>query len=385
MADTATDCRGEHEGRFEGGKLNMRRLLNFLIAVTIVCAVFVCAVLPAGATKDVSKVGYYGGNGLWEEFYESEINQITALIRAEFNRGSKTRSEMHKGTRYFNYGESTGEYVYSHAGKPVNRHGESLGVVAGCMIQDFGGGYSTRPAAFDGRPKQWCCIMVTRASLDKGEAYTIRDSIASQYTQNGDVRGSWGLPTSNQYWVVEDGEEVLYQQFEYGYARSLKGQSYDAMFKFHHVGAENYDPDFPKTGSEDRPSYADVKIIVTEPPEVPPGPFEAPTVPSPTFENRVENVDSTYVVMDDSDLEEPVAPGETEQTASAEPDAVTETEDDLAEGTTSATVTSEQKVVRKTKNTLLSGYWGFLVAGGVVVIGALSVVLVLMKRRAHTK
>lgn len=231
----------------------MRRLIAVLVAATTIIALLVSGMVMASyATDNLAAVGAMGST-IWKDFSQSDMNKVSRLIRAEFNRTSQLRSEMHKGGRYFDYGEATDELVHAWAGSAGEYNGVPHDPV-GCMNQDFSGGYSTCLQAFE-QPSQWCCILVTRASFEKNEAYTIRDAMASKYAAAGGPNSAWGMPTSNQYWVIEDGKEVLYQQFDNGYARAVDGSALDAFFSFHYKWDEETDMNYPKSGAPDRPSF----------------------------------------------------------------------------------------------------------------------------------
>lgn len=230
-------------------KKNLKGLLACLAALTLL---FSCLAGSALADEYNILIGE-NGQSYWHEFKPEDLDRVAELIKKEYNRTSRLRSEKDKGKSYFNYGRSTDEGIHAWCGSEVEYNGVPHAPV-GCMAQDFVGGNSTCYQAF-AMPENWCCIVVTKKGFDKGEAYTIRDAVASQYAAAGGTNSYWGLPTSNQYWVVEDGQEVLYQQFDNGYARAVDGSSLSAFFGFHYFWDEETDMNFPKSGSAERPSY----------------------------------------------------------------------------------------------------------------------------------
>ena len=373
----------------------MKKVLSIVLALAVMLtAVVSCFAFTASATDNLSAVGALGST-VWKDFSTGDLNKVSRLIRAEFNRTSQLRSEMHKGTKYFNYGESTDELVHSWAGSSGEYDGVPHDPV-GCMNQDFSGGTSTCLQAFS-QAAQWCCILVTRASFEKNEAYTVRDSIASQYAAAGGPNSAWGMPTSNQYWVVEDGQEVLYQQFDNGYARAVDGSSLTAFFGFHYKWDEETDMNYPKSGEPDRPSFANVAINDS----------------NVNFTNPDTNVDIpgdiTFVEEDPganpddgnpgdgnpgdgnpADPANPDNPGDATNSdgttvsgdATASGDAAIVDGDDIAENGdgTAATTSGNVRVIRHNSPfyQFVLDYWWVLVIAGVVLIAIIVIVIVVV-------
>ena len=371
----------------------MKKVLSIVLALAVMLtAVVSCFAFTASATDNLSAVGALSSS-MWKEFSVGEMNKVSQLIRAEFNRTSQLRSEMHKGTQYFNYGESTDELVHSWAGTAGEYNGVPHDAV-GCMNQDFAGGTSTCLEAF-GQPPQWCCILVTRASFEKNEAYTVRDSIASQYASAGGTNSAWGMPTSNQYWVVEDGKEVLYQQFDNGYARAVDGSALSAFFGFHYKWDEETDMNYPKSGEPDRPSFANVEIKSTNGPELlnPNDPVVVP--PDMGYSEPDENIDDNNNTDNNNnnntdktgDTENPGDATNSDGTtvsgdATASGDAAIVDGDDIAENGdgTAATTSGNVRVIRHNSPfyQFVLDYWWVLVIAGVVLIAIIVIVIVVV-------
>lgn len=362
----------------------MKKSLSVLLAVLLICGFLITTmVFAAGATDNLAEVGM-PGDSLWREFSPSDWNRITKLIQDEFIRTSQLRSEMHDGMQYFNYGESTAERVHAWYNGAATADGRETATV-GCMVQDFSGGSSTKLLCFDAHLPQWCAIIVTRESFDKGEAYTIRDTIASMYAQAGDIHSDWGLPTSNQYWVVEDGEEILYQRFENGYARSIDGSTMYLKCRFFYTWNEDYDPDFPKTGEDERPSFSEVQVESPELVLIPETHNSCVPPDLPSSEPPPSAEPSSALASEDAS--EPIAlesPMPTASVEEPEPSDETSTGDIFAEvQTTSGTTSTSVRIVRHNTpfmNFLLN-YGIFLGVAALIVIGAVTTVIVLSIRK----
>ncbi|MGI6270429.1 MAG: hypothetical protein ACOYKJ_07865 [Candidatus Howiella sp.] len=211
----------------------MRKALSILVAAVIAFSMFT---FNAGATiTDINTVGAVAGDVSLAPGFTNDkatLALVRKLIIQEYNRGVLTRSIKHKGTAYFDYGESTGELVHPWVGsdRKVEETGEVI-PAASCMNQDFTGGYSDSLATL-GQGNNWCCILVTPESLALGKAYTVRDGIANAWGNAGGTNSYWGLPTGNQYWIGD----TCYQTFERGYASALKGQVINVEFLAYDAG-----------------------------------------------------------------------------------------------------------------------------------------------------
>ncbi len=232
----------------------MKRVCSFLVAFILIFSLVASMTASANIT-DPTKVGSYAGEFVIAPgFSEGDLTAISKAIRAEYNRSIATRN-FQNASIYFDYGNATGELVHQWAG---SAHEGDVGAgtrVFGpysCMNQDFSGGGSSCPEAFS-QGSGWCCILVTTASLKKGEAYTIRDDIGQLYAAAGGTNSMWGMPTSNQFWVdtntassaagaqfVEeypaDTGYYLVQNFDEGFAILADGRSYYSGFFFYETG-----------------------------------------------------------------------------------------------------------------------------------------------------
>lgn len=383
----------------------MKRALSVVIALTIMMTmVFSCFTLSASATKNTGEVGAMSTK-IWKEFVSSDsaeqtaiLNKVTKLIREEFNRTSKLRSFMFNGEKYFDFGEPTGEKVHSWASTGTITYNEQEHAAVGSMNQDFTGGHSTCKSAFS-QPPQWACILVTKASYDKGEAYTVRDSVASAYASSGGPNGDWGFPITNQFWVVEGGIEVLYQKFDNCYVSFKEGKDLSAfktvVYKWDDPAA--YDACDPSKGTWERPSYAampepsegGIVINPTEPIAMPDfSEFEIIEEAAPD-----ETTEDPGAAEDPVDGEDPADGDESTDETSSSDETSSEGEsnvsdgEDVAEGNAQATTST--KVTTHKKNSpflqfMIDNMVIIIVAAVVVVaaVAALVIVLVAKKKKA---
>ena len=225
----------------------MKKIASLFLALIMVFSI--CAFNASASITNANDVGAVGDEiSLAPGFTESQLKRVRQLIKEEYNRGIVTRSVKHKGKAWFDYGNSTGEYVHAWVGSDrTTGEGVTLAAAA-CMNQDFTGGYSDSLEVL-GQGANWCCILVTPESLAKGEAYTVRDGIANKWGSEGGTNSFWGLPTSNQYWVGS----TCYQQFERGYAVSEKAQL--IFTEFYAADEEGYVPPPALPGPGSNSSY----------------------------------------------------------------------------------------------------------------------------------
>lgn len=218
------------------------------IAMVLVLAISMFSFFSVGAAS-ASDVGKFNGT-IIAGMSASDIPTVRNLIITEYKRGITTRSVKNKGKAYFNYGESTGEYVHAWTGSAKNTV-EGTEFYNAAMNQDFTGGNSDTLAVMT-QGDNWCCILVTVKSLAKGEAYTVRDGIANAWGKQGATNSDWGMPTDNQRWIQGNYDDYgdgyyAYQTFDWGYAIAYEGQA--AAVNFHRYDEENYNP--PTGGSLD--------------------------------------------------------------------------------------------------------------------------------------
>ena len=240
----------------------------FVVPLSVIMVCLLAVLQASAAVTDPATVGGLGSEvDLAPGFSQADLPKVQQLMRQEYNRGVRTRSLKHKGTAYFNYGQSTGELVHAWVGSErMTGNGQVLPAAA-CMNQDFIGGYSDTLATM-GMSENWCCIMVTPESFKKGEAYTLRDAFANAWGNVGGTNSFWGLPTGNQYWIGD----TCYQTFEYGYAVSENAQFIFTEFHFYADGETA--PAVPNDAAYDH--YTDVAVTEAAPPLIDPEPSDVP-------------------------------------------------------------------------------------------------------------
>ncbi|HIZ83857.1 MAG TPA: hypothetical protein H9668_05510 [Firmicutes bacterium] len=127
----------------------------------------------------------------------------------------------------FRFGESSGTLLHAWYGMDMEE------VVNVLLCQDFSGGNSTAPGAFG--TGSWAALVCV--DPETCEFIVLRDTPAEYFSLGGGpLNLQTGMPTTNQYWRMEDGIPVLYQQFENGYLRAEEGKSWFA--EFHNKTAE---------------------------------------------------------------------------------------------------------------------------------------------------
>lgn len=368
----------------------MRKIASLVLALIMVFSV--CTFNASARITNPNDVGAVGDEiSLAPGFSASDLKQVRKLIKEEYNRGIATRSVKHKGKAYFDYGNSTGEYVHAWVGSErTTGEGEVL-PAAGCMNQDFTGGYSDSLEVL-GQGANWCCILVTTDSLAKGEAYTVRDGIANKWGSEGGTNSFWGMPTSNQYWVGD----TCYQQFERGYAVSQKAQL--VFTEFYASDEEGYvpPPALPGPGSESSwdydwgepaPAEDEQGYVDTEVPDLPEG--ITITVKEPEAPNQ--GGEATEGENTEGEATEGEATeGENSEAVSAESEAAEgEGEGDTIENVSNSNSSKKAGTVTTTtyflgmeltpelqRNLIIAG-----IALGVLIIAIIVVIIVLVKKK----
>ncbi|MCI8361378.1 MAG: hypothetical protein HFE86_08600 [Clostridiales bacterium] len=121
----------------------------------------------------------------------------------------------------FIFGDSSGELVHSWVEMDVNDQVRSI------VIQDFDGGNSTAHGAFS--RNNWAALIC--ADPETCQILILRDAPAEYFAKGGGVSNlPIGNPITNQYWRMENGVPILYQQFENGYLRCEDGESWYTDF-----------------------------------------------------------------------------------------------------------------------------------------------------------
>ena len=121
----------------------------------------------------------------------------------------------------FDFGSSSEEGLHTWTGWNVD------GTTREIACQDFTGGNSTAAGAF--LYDDWSAILCS--DPDTLNVVVVRDAAADFYVLGGGIN-NWmsGSPVTNQYWRIESGVPVLYQQFENGYFRAEEGESWYSNF-----------------------------------------------------------------------------------------------------------------------------------------------------------
>ena len=191
----------------------MKKWLAIAISITLAASALF------SASADASLVGVIGDGGLPASFDGKE-----AIITQRFKEAYQWAQTLHAqrpNDGNFCFGDSSGELVHSWAGTDVN------GQVYTIVSQDFDGGNSTAEGAFS--LNSWAALICV--DPETCQVIVMRDAPAEYYINGGGVNNlQTGDPITNQYWRMEDGIPVLYQQFENGYLRCEEGESWYAAF-----------------------------------------------------------------------------------------------------------------------------------------------------------
>lgn len=202
-------------------------------------AVFMAVLLGISATctawaASLSDVGIVG------EQIPSRFLGKEALLTQKFQQAFQWAAQLHahESEELFDFGQPTGEYMHAWSGTEDENAYQ-------IVIQDFYYGNST---ARNG----WAGLLC--ADENTCEVVILRDAPAEYYLAGGGVNNlEFGDPTTNQYWRVEYGVPVLYQQFTNGYYRAEEGKAY--LGKFHSYIAEGYAYVEPPAAP---PAYGDI-------------------------------------------------------------------------------------------------------------------------------
>ena len=90
----------------------MKKIASLFLALIMVFSI--CAFNASASITNANDVGAVGDEiSLAPGFTESQLKRVRQLIKEEYNRGIMTRSVKHKGKAWFDYGNSTGEYVHA--------------------------------------------------------------------------------------------------------------------------------------------------------------------------------------------------------------------------------------------------------------------------------
>lgn len=188
------------------------------LTVTVSAALAASALtVPAFAT-DALKVGVIGGP-VADRFIGKET-PLTENFKKAYEWGIQLHAHKSNDGK-FDFGESSGEGVHEWVGTNPDDTVHSV------MAQDFDGGNSTAASAFS--YNNWAAFVCSDA--ETCDVVILRDAPAELYARAGGVNNwQYGDPVTNQYWRMEDGIPVLYQQFENGYLRIEEGEFWYAEF-----------------------------------------------------------------------------------------------------------------------------------------------------------
>ncbi len=220
----------------------MKKLATALLSTVLAVSTLSMGLVANAAS--LSDVGTIGEKGLPDRFKGMEA-QVTQKYKEAFQWATKLHALDSEDL--FDFGNASGEFVHRWSGTDLEEN------VYEICNQDFDGGNSTASAAFS--YTNWAAILC--ANETTLNVVIMRDAPAEYYAQGGGVNNlEFGDPTTNQYWRVEDGVEVLYQQFTNGYLRSEEGKSY--FTEFHNYIAEGADYVEPPAAP---PAYGDIYAI----------------------------------------------------------------------------------------------------------------------------
>ena len=218
----------------------MKKWLTVTVSVALAASALT---VPAFAT-DISMVGVIGGP-VADRFIGKET-RLTENFKKAYEWVIQLHAQKASDGK-FDFGESSGEGVHEWAGTNPDDTVHSV------MIQDFDGGNSTAASAF--LYNNWAAFVCSDA--ETCDVVILRDAPAEMYAK-GDGVNNWqfGDPITNQYWRMEDGVPVLYQQFENGYFRCEEGESWYGEFHSRiDEGADYVEP------PEAPPAYGDILEI----------------------------------------------------------------------------------------------------------------------------
>lgn len=217
----------------------MKKLASACFSAVLAVSVLSTGLLVANAT-DRSQVGSISSV---PARFEGKQDQLSQKYKAAFEWGI-TLHAAKASDGNFDFGDASGEFVHTWSGT------DPEGNVYEICNQDFDGGNSTVAGAFS--YKNWAAI--TCSDADTLNVVILRDAPAELYGKGGGVNNwQFGSPTTNQYWRMEDGIPVLYQQFDNGYLRCEEGETWYS--KFHNKIDEGADYVEPPQAP---PAYGDI-------------------------------------------------------------------------------------------------------------------------------
>ena len=197
------------------------------------------------ASADASLVGIIGGGGLPEAFYGKE-ELITQRYKEAYQWG-QTLHAQNPTDGNFDFGYASDMLVHAWSGPDIYEQNPLI------VCQDFQNGNSTTTGAFSFN--NWSALICTYP--DTCQVFILRDAPAAYYAGGGGVSNLHiGDPITNQYWRMEKGIPVLYQQFEHGYLRCEEGILWYADFyDIRDMGDHYVEPPLAP------PAYGDIYMV----------------------------------------------------------------------------------------------------------------------------
>ncbi|MCI8361402.1 MAG: hypothetical protein HFE86_08720 [Clostridiales bacterium] len=195
----------------------MKKLVSACVSAVLAVSTLSMG-LFAGAAE-LSEVGTIGEKGLPSRFAGKE-DQLSQKYKAAYQWAIQLHAQKQNDGN-FNFGNASGEFLHNWSGTDPNDQ------VYEICNQDFDSGNSTASGSFS--YNNWAALVCTNP--DTLEVIVMRDAAAEYYAKGGGVN-NWQTsdPITNQYWRMEGGIPVAYQQFKNGYLRSEEGESWYTDF-----------------------------------------------------------------------------------------------------------------------------------------------------------
>ena len=280
----------------------MKKLATALLSTALAVSTLSMGLVANAA--ELSEAGRIGEKGLPDRFTDMATD-----VSNKYKEAFQWATTLHAldSNDKFDFGTASGEFLHRWSGTDLSEN------VYEICNQDFDNGNSTASGAFT--YNNWAAIVCwDETTLN---VVVLRDAAAEYYAKGGGVNNlEYGQPTTNQYWRMEDGTEVLYQQFQNGYLRIEEGKSYFA--KFHNYIAEGDAYVEPPAAP---PAYGDIYALnedgcTWEQPRFVPGhPYYGHDDVVPPYQNNSATPDDTDRTQSQIlDPSVPTVPGETEST-----------------------------------------------------------------------
>lgn len=220
----------------------MKKLVSAVLSTAVLVSA-ISGTLTAGAVYDPSNVGTITSV---PDRFEGKQDQLTQKYKEAYDWAVQLSAKDPKDGK-FDFGNTTGEYLHAWSGTDTDENAYEI------CNQDFDGGNSSAANAFS--YKNWCAILC--ADEETLNVVIVRDAVAEMYAKGGGVNNlQFGNPVTNQYWRMEDGDPVLYQQFENGYFRAVDGETwYGDFYNIVDEGANYVEP------PEAPPAYGDIYAV----------------------------------------------------------------------------------------------------------------------------